>query len=185
MKKAIFPPILLLVMLFCSCGAGQAGASSLAESSSTTGSGPTAAGEMPADFGFVLVCDFLEVDTFSGTIKNTYADSEGYPGAVADFSFTETQMQEIYEAFVLYDIQQLPEEIDPDKEYMTIPPTFYQLSYKVSGTSQTVACATGAGPDQAGISKENNRFVKFMRVVSSHIYSSEAYRSLPEFPRIE
>lgn len=172
MMKFCFRSILYL--MFCMtflCACGQAV--------------PSVPAQMPDDFAFVFEFDFIEVDTSDGTIKNTFYFNEGDTSAVTDFQFTDAQMQIIYAAFVEYRVYDLPEEIDPDKECMSIPPSYYALDYTVEGQTGHITCATGATADQPGISKMNNRFVKFMTVVWDCVYPSDALAYLPAGPYIE
>lgn len=172
MKRAKIIMILLLsALLFSACNGG--GKSSKSEE------------EIPDDFGFVCTYNFTEIDTFNSTIKNTFSFNEGDPDAVTDFSFSDEQLQKIYEAFIKYDIQDLPEEIDPDKGYMSIPPSHYELLYVSDGETKNISCNTGAYIDQKGISKNNNKFLKFMEEVWNYVYESDAYERLPAGPGIE
>ncbi len=65
--------------------------------------------EIPDDFEFVYTHNFTEVDTFNSTIKNRFHFDEGDPNAITDFTFSDEQLQKIYEAFIKYDIQDLPD----------------------------------------------------------------------------
>lgn len=141
--------------------------------------------EMPDDFGFILTHSFIEVDTFNSTLKNTYAFDKGVPDAITDFAFSHEEMEKIYKAFVKYGIQDLPEEIDPDKGYMSIPPSFYKLLYISNGETKNISCETGARIDQKGISKDNNKFLKFIEEVWNYVYVSDAYKGLPSGPGME
>lgn len=140
---------------------------------------------VPEDFNFVFVADFMEVDTCKGTIKNTYWHEEGNSDAIADFAFSAHEMQMIYNAFLQYDIARMPQEIDRGKDYMAIPPSYYEITYTLNGETKTVSCGVGAVVDQAGISKDNNNFMKFVTVVQSYVQDSKAYAGLPEGPYLE
>lgn len=171
MKRAKVIMILLIsALLFSACNGGGKSAKS--------------AEKMPDDFGFVCTYNFIEVDTFNSTIKNTFSFDAGDPDSVTDFSFSDEHLQEIYEAFIKYDIQNLPEEIDPDKGYMAIPPSHYELLYTTDGETKNISCGTGAYIDQKGISKNNNKFLKFMEVVWNCVDETD-YEPLPAGPGIE
>ncbi|SHO51379.1 hypothetical protein [Anaerocolumna xylanovorans] len=182
MKRVkIMMTLLIPALLFSACNGADR---------SSTASDPSALQSMlteqiPDDFGFTYIHNFIEVDTFNSTIKNTYYFSEGDPDAITDFSFSHEQLEKIYEAFIQYDIQDLPEEIDPDKGFMSIPPSYYELLYISDGETKNISCRTGADIDQEGISEDNNNFVKFMAEVWNYVYESDAYQRLPSGPETE
>lgn len=141
--------------------------------------------QMPDDFNFVFTVNFTEADTYNGTLKNTYYYDEGDENAAVEFALTDAQMQEIYDAFRQYKVASLPEEIDPDKEYMSIPPSWYEFSYTCNGEEGSVSCHTGAAADQVGISRQNNDFVKFVDAIVPYLYDTEAFERLPDGPYME
>ncbi|WP_313132054.1 hypothetical protein [Anaerocolumna sp.] len=169
MKRAkVLMLLLISALLFSACNGGKQSAK-----------------EIPDDFGFVYTHNFTEVDTFNSTIKNRFQFDEGDPNAITDFNFSDEQLQKIYEAFIKYDLHDLPEEIDPDKGYMAIPPSYYEFQYVSDGETKSISCSTGAHIDQKGISKANNKFVKFMTEVWEYVHESDAYERLPSGPQVE
>ena len=141
----------------------------------------------PADFAFSI--DFgiygkSNIDTY----KNTFTKDLVEDGRkTIDFVIPADKMQEIYEAFVEYNIFGLPADInaaanisDPELAMAWTPCSEYSLTYTFNGEKRTVVCNDG-GPWDAenGPSAERNRLVDFVRFIVEYIYSSNEYQNMP------
>ena len=143
--------------------------------------------DMPGDFNFKI--DFgtfgkNNIDTYNNTFKKDliYSGTE-----TIDFEIPAEKMLEIYEAFLEYEISDLPEDINADAEssfgdtvVQTTPYNAYSLTYTCNEETRTIVCNDGGPWDaELGAPDSRNRLVAFVAFVVEWIYSTNDYKEMP------
>ncbi|MCL2678473.1 MAG: hypothetical protein FWE85_05415 [Clostridiales bacterium] len=140
---------------------------------------------MPDDFAFKI--DFgLGGKNSLDTYENTFTKDLLSAGtATISFVIPAEKMLEIYDAFLEFEIHQLPEDINAAAELGDTIETFihkndYSLTYTLKGKTRTVVCNDeGPWDHKKGPPASYKNLVDFIEFITEYIYSTDDYQNMP------
>jgi hypothetical protein len=164
-KKVIFTIIVIFTSILC-----LSACSGIAEKDEKTFE----------NFNFIFFFGFA-VETKQANCINTYEgiftkDLIQSGTETIDFNIPEDKMKEIYDAFLEYNISDLPDDVSG--ESMTRPAYTFIFTYTWGSEKRTIVCneadfhTRGKNPDT------HKRLVKFADMIVEYIYSTEEYKNM-------
>jgi hypothetical protein len=93
-------------------------------------------------------------------------------------------MQEIYTAFMEYNIPELPDDINAhvsigEESLHITPADNYTLSYICNNETRTIICDDGGPWNASGPSELRDRLVNFVDLVREYIRGTKQYQDMP------
>ena len=116
------------------------------------------------------------IDTYNNTFTK---DMIPNGTEIIDFNIPDDKMKEFYEAFLEYEIYDLPEDISIEP---SVSPAYtYILTYTYNKQTKTIIYNNvyfGVGMN-TGSSEKHDQFVKFANKIRDYVYNTEEYLNMP------
>jgi len=152
-KKMIFAVVIIFIIFFMGCSDGE------------------------EEFNFSLEFG-SQFAGFVDTYSDTLSWGARYDPAMINFFIPEDKMREFYEAFLSYEIYDLPEDVSGvDNSYRPLPE--YAFTYTYKNEKRTITC-TGRDPvlpDTIPVTP-HQRFIMFALMITDYISDTEEFKNL-------